>query len=128
MPAAATVYVKDLAPMAAFYEVCFGLRMVADAPGDYRVLGSGAWALSIVQVPPAVAATIHIDRPPTRRRSSPVKLSFEVPAIADLRPTIRDLGGSVDDGSWEFAGFRHVDCVDPEGNVVELREAVTAGR
>jgi predicted enzyme related to lactoylglutathione lyase len=128
MRCAATIYVKHLEPMALFYEACFGLEDVADAPGDYRVLESEIWTLSIVQVPEDVAATIKLSHPPIRREETPIKLSFDVPSIAAARATITDLGGQVDDLEWEFRGFRHCDCIDPEGNVNQLREAVTTSR
>ena len=125
MRSAATVFVKDLDRMAAFYGACFGLEPVAEAPGDYRVLESECWTLSIVQVPPAVAADITLTNPPARREASPIKLSFEVSSIAAVRAAITDLGGQVDSHEWEFRGFRQCNFIDPEGNVNEVREAVT---
>ena len=39
-------------------------------------------------------------------------------------PLVIAAGGQLDptDSAWEFRGYRHVDCLDPEGNVVQLRE------
>ena len=124
MSAAATIYAKHLQPMAAFYGTCFGLEVVAEAPGSHLVLESGAWTLSLIQIPEAIAAAIELSDPPVRREETPIKLSFEVPSIAAIRATIAGLGGCVDEQEWEFRGFRHADCVDPEGNVSETREAV----
>ena len=110
--------------MAAFYGTCFGMVEVAAEPGDYRVLESDSWTLTIVQVPAAVAATIKLDDPPARREGTPIKLSFDVVSIAAARRAITDDGGGVDDSMCEFRGFRHCDFVDPEGNVGQLREPV----
>jgi catechol 2,3-dioxygenase-like lactoylglutathione lyase family enzyme len=122
--AAVTLYVSALDPMAAFYADGLGFEVVDTAPGDYTLLESAAWALSLVQVPPRVAETITLEVPPRRRETTPIKLTFEVPSIEGVRPRIADLGGRVEGDAWEFRGFRHRDVVDPEGNVGLLREAV----
>jgi hypothetical protein len=113
---AATIYAKHLEPMATFYERCFGLEYLAEAPGEYRVLRSDAWTLSIVQVPQEIASTIMLSNPPARREEAPIKLSFEVLSIAVARAT-----------EWDFRGFRHQDFTDPEGNVGQLRATITCG-
>jgi predicted enzyme related to lactoylglutathione lyase len=125
MPCAATIFAKSLDQLASFYTACFGLEEVAGAPGDYQVLESESWTLSIVQVPSDVAAAIQLSVPPTRREATPIKLTFDVLSIAAVRETVADFGGRADDLEWEFRGFRHCDFVDPEGNVSQLREPVT---
>jgi predicted enzyme related to lactoylglutathione lyase len=109
--------------MCSFYHECFGLE-VAETAEDYCVLESDAWTLSLVVVPEAVAATFRTSVPPARREETPVKLAFDVPSIEGLRPVMARLGGQVDSGEtqWEFRSLRHCDCLDPEGNVVQLRE------
>lgn len=116
--------------MAAFYGTGLGLQVVDGVTGEYRVLESDSWSLSIVQVPPTVTAALVLTAPPLRRASTPLKLTFDVPSIEGARSTVARLGGRVDaiESAWEFGGFRHCDCVDPEGNVVQLRERIlTAG-
>jgi hypothetical protein len=62
--------------------------------------------------------------PPARRTAAAIKLSFEIPSIHALRSTMPRPSGGVDpaESEWEFRGFKHCDCLDPEGNVVQLRE------
>jgi predicted enzyme related to lactoylglutathione lyase len=62
--------------------------------------------------------------PARRREDVPVKLAFAVPSIEDVRHVAASLGGEVDreDDEWDFRGCRHCDGVDPEGNVIQLRE------
>ena len=90
------------------------------------LLESEAWALSLVVVPDEIAATIQIAVPPRRRAEAAIKLAFEVPSIDDLRATVAGLGGQVDPSTteWDFQGFRRCDGVDPEGNVIQLLEAI----
>jgi predicted enzyme related to lactoylglutathione lyase len=127
---AATVYVSDLDPMRVFYQPGFGLELSEVVPGDYCVLESDAWTLSLVTVPEAVARTIHLGAPPVRREQTPVKLTFDVESIDAMRAVLPPLGGSVDPvrSEWEFRGFQHCDSVDPEGNVVQLRAMVASER
>jgi predicted enzyme related to lactoylglutathione lyase len=119
--AEAVVYVTGLRQMRAFYQECFGLE-VTDSAEDYCVLGSDAWTLSLVAVPDAVAATIGVSVPPARRDRTPIKLAFGVPDIEDLRPLIARLGGQLDASSTarEYRNLVRCDCLDPEGNVVQL--------
>jgi predicted enzyme related to lactoylglutathione lyase len=120
----ATIYVRELAVMAAFYAEGLGFAVVDDASEEYRVLESETWSLSIVAVPPELAATIVVEYPPARRETTPLKLTFDVPSIEAVRESLADLGGRVEGRLWEFRGFRHCDLVDPEGNVALLREVM----
>ena len=133
MAAAAVLYVKDLRRMRTFYERCFGMSTVEtgrDVSGgdDFCVLASGDWDLSLVAAPEAISATLVITDPPARREGSPVKLAFAVASIEGLHAVVAATGGRIDpiESAWEFRGLRHLDCIDPEGNVVQLREGVPA--
>jgi predicted enzyme related to lactoylglutathione lyase len=119
-----TLYVKHLESMSAFYQKCFGLTAVEEAPGDYAILESDSWSLSIVAVSDRRADAMQISDPPARREKTPIKLAFDVPSIDRLRSTMPLLAGRVDpvERQWQFRGFRHCDCIDPEGNVVQLKE------
>ncbi len=121
--AGAVIYVKDLQRMSTFYATCFGMSTV-ELDDGFCVLSAGEWDLSLVVVPAAVAATIVITDPPRRRESAPVKLAFDVAGIEGVRSTVIATGGRVDPSgaAWDFAGVRHLDGLDPEGNVVQLRE------
>ena len=114
---------NDLERMRTFYERCLGLDR-GDTTEDYAVLESDMWRLSLVVVPPSVAATFQLSVPPRRREQTPVKLAFRVPRIDDLRSPAAALGGHVDPPSaeWDFLGFRRCDATDPEGNVIQLLE------
>ncbi len=112
--AQAVVYVGDLERMRGFYERCFGLT-AAEAEDGYCGLESAAWRLMLVRSAEAVPAAT----PAARRANTPVKLGFAVGSIEALEPIVAGLGGRLDD-AWEFSGATYCDCVDPEGNVVQL--------
>ena len=83
----------------------------------------------IVRVPEAIATSITITSPPQRREDVPVKLFFVVPDLAVARERAVALGGELNPASreWEFQGYRVCDGVDPEGNVVQLRQSGSGG-
>ncbi len=126
MKAAAVFYVMHLERMRLFYQRCFGFDVVDQAP-DYCVLESDAWSLSLVVVPQAIAAGIHLTTPATPRSGTPIKLAFAVAEIDAARKRVTEMGGRVADAGtvWDFRGNRHGDAVDPEGNVVQLLEPMT---
>ena len=121
MAAHAVLYVKALDPMLAFYTRCVGLdaRAVAER---HATLTSEHWSLSLVVADDAVTRTITLETPPRRRTNVPVKLAFEVESISQARSLLAQLGGRADpsDTEWDFDGFRRVDALDPEGNVITL--------
>jgi predicted enzyme related to lactoylglutathione lyase len=100
--------------MRAFYEGCFALKPV-DAHEAYVVLESDIWRLTLVETAEARPKS----SPATRRENTPVKLSFGVADIDALRPRIASLGGRTD-REWRFGDAVHCDCIDPEGNVLQL--------
>jgi hypothetical protein len=91
--------------MGAFYQRCFGLAATESGDGDFLVLASDDWDLSLVRMPAAVAAAVAVSDPPARRPGSPVKLAFEVASLADLRPVLASAGGRPDPvgSAWDFA-------------------------
>ena len=126
--AAAILYVTGLTIMRTFYERCFGMSAVESGQDGFCVLASRDWELSLVCVPAASAATFVITDPPERREAVSVKLAFEVASIDGLQAVVTGVGGQFDprDTAWEFRGCRLLDCLDPEGNVVQLREPLLA--
>jgi predicted enzyme related to lactoylglutathione lyase len=129
MNGGAVIYVKHLDRMRCFYRECFKMR-TAETAENYCVLESAAWTLSLVVVPDDIAATIQLADPPRPRNDVPVKLAFDVPNIEDLRAAVTALGGHFDPDAepWDFRGLRHCDVLDPEGNVIQLRDALAGGR
>lgn len=119
MRAAAVMYVGDLARMSAFYAGCFELT-VFDSAAGYCGLASETLLLTLVQSTEAEPTST----PPARRSQTPIKLAFEVASIEAVRSMAIDLGGQVEpgDSAWSFRQSTHCDCVDPEGNVVQLIE------
>lgn len=124
MPAAAVLFVKSLERMSAFYEWCFGLAPAELAGEGFCTLVSDDWELTLVALAPERAALIRLTEPVTRREESPLKLAFSVESIEEARTIVSAAGGMLDqlETPWRHDGHLHLDCLDPEGNVVQLRE------
>jgi predicted enzyme related to lactoylglutathione lyase len=124
MAAAAVLYVKDLKLMRTFYERCFGMSAAESDDDKFCVLVCDDWDLTLVTAPEAIAAAFATTRPPQRRADTPVKLAFAVGSIEGLQPVVTATGGELDptESAWRFRGHLHFDCLDPEGNVIQLRQ------
>ena len=116
------VYAVDLARVAAFYESVLGWPRVENTQ-SFVLLDGGACELSVVQVPPDVAAGIVLAEPPAVREETPIKLSFAVTDFEAARQAADAGGGRLKptDTAWAWRGCLHLDGVDPEGNVFQLR-------
>ena len=123
----AVLFAKDPQRVARFYEVLADLT-VTHSGKDIIVLESPGHQLMVHPIPPKIARTIEITVPPKRRTLATVKLVFAVPSIAEARANAPALGGELNPAEkmFEARGFRACDGHDPEGNVIQFREAADA--
>jgi predicted enzyme related to lactoylglutathione lyase len=122
--AGAVVYAKDLRRVAAFYEHAIGLKVELREP-TFVQLGCAGFELVVHAIPADIAASITLTDPPQRREDSAVKLVLPVSSIAAARAAAALYGGTIDapECEWEFNGAHLCDGHDPEGNVIQVREA-----
>jgi len=120
----AVVYASDLARLIDFYAGVAALTTVRRET-EFAQLRAGDFELVLHQIPEHIAATFELADPPQRREDSAIKLVFAVPSIASARARAASLGGGVDapDREWRFDGWTVCDDHDPEGNVIQLRQA-----
>ena len=120
---AIVLYAKDLERVATFYRRVVGLDVVEAADG-FVVLSSAGSELAVVRMADAVAEAVTIADPPERRSDTPIKPVFTVPDLETARRVALACGGTPDpsESSWTWRGFRHLDVVDPEGNVLQVRQ------
>ena len=123
--AGAIVYAKDIARLARFYADVANLEIVHEV-ADHVVLESETYELVAVAIPAATAARIVIATPPVRRENTAFKLSFLVGSLAEARIAAKEAGGELDplEKEWDFQGMRVCDGCDPEGNMIQVREAL----
>ncbi|WP_296261079.1 MULTISPECIES: VOC family protein [unclassified Pseudomonas] len=120
----AVLFAKDLPGIAAFYGQLLGMTQTVTEK-RLIVLESDTYQLVIHGIPTQVANRVNITVPPERRVDQSIKLVFPVQSLADARARAVALGGQVDAASAQFTsrGFTACDGYDPEGNVVQFREA-----
>jgi len=115
------VYAKDPERLAGFYESLLGMTR-AHASAELVVLRSPDMQIVVHAIPASIAATIAISDPPAKRDGAAFKFFFTIASIEAAREAAPGLGGEVLSESWQAAGFRVCNAVDPEGNIFQLRE------
>jgi catechol-2,3-dioxygenase len=123
--AGAVLFAKDVARLAAFYAQVLAV-VPKHAEAEKVVIEAEDFLLVIHAIPPAVAARVEIASPPALRENMPVKLFLPVRSLAQARLSAQSQGGGMKpaEAEWSAADFRACDGFDPEGNVVQFREAL----
>lgn len=120
------LFVTDVARVAAFYEAVAAMRRVA-ADDDHVVLTLDGFELVVHQLrgepEPARAEDGSVDA----REDSYTKVALPVASIAAARTVAAAHGGAIKpaefEWTWAARAFRACDGHDPEGNVIQVREA-----
>jgi predicted enzyme related to lactoylglutathione lyase len=118
------LFVDDVQRLTRFYQALAQMTVVHEAP-DHAVLGIDGFQLVIHALPPGATTDGAASQPVQVREDSYMKLCLPVPSIAEARAIAAAHGGAIAPVAREWAarGFRACDGHDPEGNVVQVREA-----
>jgi predicted enzyme related to lactoylglutathione lyase len=121
----AVIYAKDMNALVPFY-LALGFQVV-QADDSFTQLSTANSELTLIQAPQEIAANITLSAPAAARSETPVKLVFLVASIERTADEINRTGGRVDRGQhrWDFGEYFVQDAVDPEGNIIQLRELKT---
>jgi catechol 2,3-dioxygenase-like lactoylglutathione lyase family enzyme len=115
----AMLFVKDLERMTAFYRDVMGLRPVeATRMDDWVEFEGGAIHFALHAIPEHIAKDIDVPDPPRPREQSSCKLTFTVDDLAAAEARLVAHGVSLLHRPWGAW-----DAVDPEGNVLGIRQA-----
>jgi len=106
--------------LAKFYEGMTGLT-VSVADDDITVLRSDTLELVIHSLP----SEPPVSNPPRVREDSYIKPFFPVASLSEARKKAAALGGQLrpQSAEWTARGFRACEAIDPDGNVIQFREA-----
>jgi predicted enzyme related to lactoylglutathione lyase len=118
------IFAKDVQRLAAFYRQTLQLD-VFESSDSHQVLRGHGYELVIHGIPAKIAAKIQIANPPEPREQTPIKPSFVVASLAEARAAAQATGGYLkpDAKAWHFRGHTVLDGWDPEGNIVQLKQA-----
>ncbi len=118
------VFAKNKPRVAAFYRQALDLAVIESEPSHDLLRGHGLEVV-VHAIPADIAAGIDIADPPTPREETPFKPTFVVPSLEHVRAAAQATGGYLKprEGAWHFRGHAVLDGWDPEGNVVQFKQA-----
>ncbi|MCH7347800.1 VOC family protein [Aeromonas sp. MR7] len=123
--AGALIYARDLGLLTHFYRTL--LQMDIRSQDDaFVVMENDDIQLLIHGIPESIACDIDIQVPPQLREQGAIKLFFTVPSLAWAEARAADLGGGLLPQQWPGPGFVLRNAFDPEGNILQLRECLSA--
>ena len=118
------VFAKSKKRVSAFYQQTLGLEL-QESDTSHDLLRGQGYEVVIHTIPRKYAAGISISKPPIPREETPFKPTFVVNSLAEVRAAVEATGGYLkpDSGVWHFRGHIVLDGWDPEGNVVQFKQA-----
>jgi predicted enzyme related to lactoylglutathione lyase len=117
----AVIFVADVRRMTRFYETVAAMTLLHQDE-QHAVLELAGFELVIH----ALSGEANPGTPPRVRHDSYIKVCLPVENIALVRSKAATLGGGLlpPEDEWEGRGFRACDGHDPEGNVLQVRQAL----
>lgn len=118
------VFAKSKKRVSAFYQQTLGLAM-QESDATHDLLRGQGYEVVVHSIPRKIAAAITLAKPPLPREQTPFKPTFVVASLADVRRAAEATGGHLkpESGAWHFRGHTVLDGWDPEGNVVQFKQA-----
>ncbi|MFM8881431.1 MAG: hypothetical protein ACKOGK_04160 [Betaproteobacteria bacterium] len=118
------VFAKNKKRVSAFYQQTLDLDLAETATSHDLLRGHG-YEVVVHTIPRKYAASMTITKPPVLREDTPFKPTFVVVSIEAVRSAAQATGGYLkpDSGAWHFRGHVVIDGWDPEGNIVQFKQA-----
>ena len=118
------VFAKNKKRVSAFYRQTLGLE-VQESDSSHDLLRGHGYEVVVHTIPRKYAADITITKPPEPRDQAPFKPTFVVASLAAVRLAAEAAGGYLkpESGAWHFRGHVVLDGWDPEGNIVQFKQA-----
>jgi len=118
------VFAKNKKRVSAFYQQTLALDL-SETGTSHDLLRGHGYEVVVHTIPRKYAASMTITKPPVPRQDSPFKPTFVVVSIEAVRSAAQATGGYLkpNSGAWHFRGHVVIDGWDPEGNVVQFKQA-----
>ena len=118
------VFAKNKQRVSAFYQQTLEL-VVQESDTSHDLLRGQGYEVVVHAMPRKVAAAITVSTPPQPREDTPFKPTFVVASLAQVRRAAEATGGYLkpEAGAWHFRGHTVLDGWDPEGNIVQFKQA-----
>jgi len=98
---------------------------VIESDSSHDLLQDKVYEVVVHTIPRKYAASIAISEPPEPREATPFKPTFVVASLAHVRSAAEATGGHLkpEAAAWHFRGHVVLDGWDPEGNIVQFKQA-----
>ena len=118
------VFAKSKKRVSAFYQQTLDLDVI-ESESSHDLLRGQSCEVVIHTIPRKYAAGIIITKPPEPREETPFKPTFVVNSLAHVRSAAEATGGYLkpEAGAWHFRGHVVIDGWDPEGSIVQFKQA-----
>jgi predicted enzyme related to lactoylglutathione lyase len=118
------VFAKNKKLVSSFYQQALGLE-IHESDSSHDLLRGHGYEVVVHTIPRKYAAGITIARPPEPRDETPFKPTFVVPSLIQVRSAAETTGGHLkpEAAAWHFRGHIVLDGWDPEGNIVQFKQA-----
>jgi predicted enzyme related to lactoylglutathione lyase len=123
-PQGIVIFAKNKKRLSAFYQQTLGLE-VKESESSHDLLQGHGYEVVVHSIPRKYATAIKIAKPLAPREDTPFKPTFVVTSLASVRRAVEATGGYLkpESGAWHFRGHTVIDGWDPEGNVVQFKQA-----
>lgn len=119
--AGAILYAKNLQRLSDFYQDLLDAQLLyIDA--IHAVLQAIDVQLVIHAIPEAIAASIELQQPAVARTETAIKLFVSVPSLQQAAELAHRHQARLQTERWQGPGFVAANLIDPEGNVLQLRQ------
>ncbi len=118
---ALVIFTTNVPRLARFYESVLAAEQTLESSGDIRVRNEHDEVL----IHAARGGSVYSDSAlgsSSPRADAALKPVFEVASLADALALVEHAGGSVTDFTFQIDGSTRHDVVDPDGNVLQLRD------
>lgn len=118
------IFAKSKDKVSAFYQQTLGLKLQESEDSHDLLLGAGQEVV-IHAISKRYADSIEIASPPVPRDEAAMKPTFVVADLAQVREAVKRTGGFLKPlkQAWRFRGVVVLDGWDPEGNIVQFKQA-----
>jgi predicted enzyme related to lactoylglutathione lyase len=118
------VFAKSKKRVSAFYQQTLDLDVI-ESDSSHDLLRGQSYEVVVHAIPRKYAGGITITKPPESREETPFKPTFVVNSLAHVRSAAEATGGYLkpEAEAWHFRGHVVIDGWDPEGNIVQFKQA-----
>ncbi len=118
------IYAKNKKRVSAFYQQTPGLE-VHESESSHDLLRGQGYEILVHAIPRKYAAEVKVSKPPEPRDETPFKPTFVVLSLTEVRLAAEATGGYLkpEAAAWHFRGQVVLDGWDPEGNIVQFKQA-----